>query len=773
MSSLLKLFILRTSQLGFQNLSLHDLNLSLQNLGCQNLSRQNLSRRSLNLQSKQSGPNQSGPNQGVSFQGVSYIAIALILGSTALSAQATPLPPDSPEPSSSKATTPLKTKPKLTEALVSASSLGIPVPVSSQSVQPVVVSSALPLPLPLPYVIPQAPSQPSFASGQPNFQPRSLSQSPTTQVAQTQPLLTPSQPPSGSGSLPPAPLTNPYQQNPYQQNPYSNPGLMPSAGYAPSYGQPYPMQQGYPQPQGYVYTMPQAPVNYYSQPVPYGYPAPQPMGYGMPSPGAYYPQPYAPQPLQPYASQPQGYAQPYMPPQGYAQPYAQQQPYRMQPYAPQPYAQQPFGMPGYGMPYGASGYGMPAYGMQAPYPNYAMPAYVSPMQAVTVLPPVAAPVTVRQFAPNFSAAPMVPMMTAEAPLRSPVDKEGFLVEAGKAQQLQNQNRPLFRTTALTKPSLILQGAYVYQGGESSARARLQGLYPLSSRVLFGATLDLSTGSFSDTPSSGFNINELYIATSLPEIPNLRFVLGQLDLTSYFDRNSFAKDGTTHFFNPIFQTNPALAEAGIGSRPAALVNWSLTDNIEIKGAAFSSSRSIGDFALNGFAGEVGVRFGNAIIRGTYVTGRADENGGGFKEASSIARGGGLFGVLKGDREESFGVNAEVFIPRLKMGLFGRYGRYNNLDMKEGGDMASVGLSFLDVFAPDDRLGLAYGQGLSNDARRVSAGSQRPDALEIFYDFKFMPNLRMGFSLQERNNFSEIVAGFRVKTEFDVLPRGGDR
>jgi len=427
-------------------------------------------------------------------------------------------------------------------------------------------------------------------------------------------------------------------------------------------------------------------------------------------------------------------------------------------------------MPAYGMPNNAPGYG-------AQY--YAMPVY--PMPGVMVLPPVAAPVNVRSIAPQLGAAPIgypgapiypgAPMMSANTPLRSPIEKEGFLVGPGRAQQLQAPNRSLFRTTALTKPSLTLQGAYVYQAGDSSARARIQGVYPLSPRVLFGATIDLSTGtSFTDTPTSGLNINELYLATSLPEIPNLRFALGQLDLTSYFDRNSFAKDGTTHFFNPIFQTNPALSEVGIGSRPAALANWSLTDNIEVKGVAFSSARSIGDFALNGFAGEVGFRYGNAIVRGTYATGRADENGGGFREASQIARGGGRFGVLKGDREESFGVNAEVFIPRLKMGIFGRYGRYNNLDMKEGGDTASVGVSFLDVFAPDDRIGLAYGQGLSNDARRVSAGLTRPDALELFYDFRFLPNLRMGFSIQERNSFSEIVAGFRVKTEFDVMPKG---
>ena len=438
--------------------------------------------------------------------------------------------------------------------------------------------------------------------------------------------------------------------------------------------------------------------------------------------------------------------------------------------------QQPLG---YATPYNnyaAPSYANPGIANSNAYANpyAAMPVYIQPTPPIVVLPPVAAPMTVRSMNPNYSAAPLgyptAPGYLVQQPLKTPVDKEGFLIGPGKAQQLQTQNRPLFRSTALTKPSVILQGAYVYQGGDSSARARVQALYPLSSRVLFGATVDLSTGnSFTDTPNAGLNINELYLSTALPEIPNLRFTIGQMDLTSYFDRNSFAKDGTTHFFNPIFQTNPALAAVGIGSRPGLLVNWSLTDNIEIKGATFSSSRSIGDFALNGFAGEVGFRYGNAIVRGTYATGRESSSLDGFKESGSVPRGGGRFGQLKGDREEAFGVNAEVFIPKLKMGVFGRYGRYNNLDMGEGGDTASVGVSFLDIFAPDDRLGIAYGQGLSNDARRVSAGGKRADALEVFYDFKLMNNLRMGFSLQERNSFSELVAGFRVKTEFDLTPR----
>jgi hypothetical protein len=289
--------------------------------------------------------------------------------------------------------------------------------------------------------------------------------------------------------------------------------------------------------------------------------------------------------------------------------------------------------------------------------------------------------------------------------------------------------------------------------------------------LFGTSIDLSTGKgFSDTPNTGVNINELFFATSLAEIPNLRFAVGQLDLTSYFDRNSFAKDGATHFFNSTFQTNPALSAAGIGSRPGLLVNWSLSDNLEAKAAAFSSARGLSDFALNGFAGELGLRYGNAILRGTYVTGREANNGNVFDGAGTIPRGGGRFGILPDDRESAFGVNGEVFIPKLKMGLFARYGRYNNLDADQGADTYGAGLTFLDVFSADDRLGLAYGSALSNETLRRSVGLPKRDTLELFYDFRFLPNLRLGVSLQQRNDFSEIVAGVRVKTEFDITPKG---
>ncbi|MCP2729083.1 hypothetical protein [Limnofasciculus baicalensis] len=324
-----------------------------------------------------------------------------------------------------------------------------------------------------------------------------------------------------------------------------------------------------------------------------------------------------------------------------------------------------------------------------------------------------------------------------------------------------------RSTSLRQPSLTAQGSFITQGGSSVGRARLSGKYPLSPQAIFGATLDVTSeaSGLSDSPGDGININELYFATApFADIPNLRFVLGQLDLTSYFDRNSFAKDGVTHFFNSAFQTNPALNAAGIASHPGVLVNWTLNDNIEAKAAAFSSSNALSDFSLDGFAGEIGVRQGNAIVRATYSTGRDGSAKTSFQEAFSIDRGDGTFGLDGKDREESYGINGEVFIPEWNMGVFGRYGKYINRELDESALTYNIGVSFVDVFTKDDRLGLAYGQQLSNNQ-----GQEKPDVLELFYDFRLLPNMRIGFTLQQHNGLSETDVGVRVKTDFDVIPR----
>jgi hypothetical protein len=321
------------------------------------------------------------------------------------------------------------------------------------------------------------------------------------------------------------------------------------------------------------------------------------------------------------------------------------------------------------------------------------------------------------------------------------------------------------------PTLRLQGAYVLED-DSSARARLIGIYPFSPNALVGGTLDLTTGGdFANAPGDAVQLqfNELYFTGSLPSMPNLRMTAGLIDLTSYFDRNSFAKNVETHFFNSVFQTNPALASAGIGSRPGVLFNWDITDNFQARAAAFSSHRNLGDFALDAYAGELAFRAGNAIVRGTFASNRDAGRNNGFKEIYGLPRDRGDFGIRSGDRENAYGINAEYFIPEIKMGLFGRYGRYENTSIDRGGDTYSLGLNFLDLFMKDDRLGFGYGRDLSNNDLRRATRAKVPDVWELFYDFLISPNLRGGVTLQARDQFSDFVAGFRVKTEFDLLGR----
>ena len=570
-----------------------------------------------------------------------------------------------------------------------------------------------------------------------------------------QPLPVPATPiPSNSSNTTLGQLPNlPQPISPVPMNPTGFPassnGYNPMVGQSPYYQQPMilvPMM-GAPSPGGVNNFNPipgQSP--YVPQMVPVSAPLNVGIGNGynpMAGQSPYYPQtvPALPAPLTPNPVGVNGY-----------NPIPGQSPYYPQtvPISPAP------------NPVGVNGYN-PMAG-QSPYYPQTVPALPAPLTQNPALGQT--PV----FPQSTPPVPYAPNPTLTPPPPTPITPPAPTLTTPPAPTQQPSS---LRSSALTAPYLGFQGTYINQGDESAARARLSGLYPLSPRVQFGGSLDLITGDniFSDSRGQGLNINELYVsAAPFAELPNLRLVAGQLDLTSYFDRNSFAKDGATHFFNSVFQTNPALSATGISSRPGVLVNWTVTDNIEAKAAVFSSSRSLGDFSLDGFAGEIGFRYGNGIIRGTYATARDAGSRDSFQELFQVDRGDGRTGPLRADREEAYGVNAEYFFPDLKMGIFGRYGRYENQALNLGGNTYSFGISFLDLFLKDDRLGLAYGRGLSNEQLRREFKDSLPDVLELFYDVRIFPNLRLGVTLQERNGFSELYGGFRVKTEFDITPKG---
>ncbi len=563
-------------------------------------------------------------------------------------------------------------------------------------------------------------------------------------------------------------IAQPYPQypQPYQVQPYAHPGY--AAGYPQqaSPAQNYPAQnyavQPYPQP-GYGYPRPGVTTAVQLPP--------------LPSPGSAAPRSQVPYPPSQYnaavynnGNYSPGYAQGNPAPANYGQPYANS---------------------GYGQPNSIGGRSElpPPPSLSVGDTAFALPAPPQGLSNATsaVVPPHALSEINLNRLPEIPPNPSPLEVPNQAPVAAdslptgiggPLDFEAPTLELPPPplQPRQEVNLPVgqpsptFRSTALGQPDSRLQAVFLSQGSDSAARARLSGSYPLTPNILFGASLDVASGEgFTDT-TNGFSVNEAFASTSLAQLPNLRIVAGQMDLTSYFDRNSFSKDSATHFFNPVFQTNPALSAVGLGSRPGVLANWSATDNLDLKVAAYSSSGEIGEFALDGFAGEVGFRQGNAIVRATYASGRDDGSRDSFQEIFNISRGNGRSGVQKGDREEAYGINGEVFLPNLNAGIFGRYGRYENRDLGESGDSYSLGLSFLDVFSDEDRLGLAFGRNISNDDLRRRFNEDTPNVLELFYDFRFLPNLRMGFTIQERDSFSELAAGFRLKAEFDTLPAG---
>lgn len=364
--------------------------------------------------------------------------------------------------------------------------------------------------------------------------------------------------------------------------------------------------------------------------------------------------------------------------------------------------------------------------------------------------------------PEVSAAPALAIArnaAAEPPEAGNAAALAQVSDESEAAQIPPSDSPI----ADYQPLLEFQAATVFQDDELSGRLRATALYALNEQVLFGATVDLVGGdAFVDSADEGLSLNELYVAAApFYNEPNLRFVGGLIDLTGYFDRNSFAKDVVTHFFHPVFQTNPALSAAGIASRPGLLVNWSATDQLEVKAAAFSSSRDWGELAVDGFAAEAGFRTGNLIVRGTFATDRDAGDDTGFDEIFQIQRGDGGFGPRDDDREIAYGLNAEYFIDAINLGLFGRYGWYENQDVDRSGITFSFGANALDVFLSGDRLGLGYGQQLSNSDLR---SGKTPDVWEVFYDAPVYSQVRIGVSLQSRDEFSDTGLGLRVRADW---------
>jgi len=286
-------------------------------------------------------------------------------------------------------------------------------------------------------------------------------------------------------------------------------------------------------------------------------------------------------------------------------------------------------------------------------------------------------------------------------------------------------------------------------------------YTLGSNTILGLDMDFIAGSLFGP--GGVDVRQLFIAQSIPGFENLRFLAGKLDLTAAFDRNSFAKDNLTHFFNFNFGTNPALVAGGLGAKPAFLADWLITDNFSVKLAPFAS-QFVGDlFQFDSLAGEVAVRFEeNYVARFTFVTGR-DTGISTFRENDRLFR-----PILPGDRVTAFGFNGEAFFPEIRLGAFFRYGYYRSEVTQVDADFFSLGVNLLDIFRAGDRLGVGYARALSN-ANLLLPGENTPDVVEVFYDLNVRERLRVGISAQAQDGFSRGVFGVRARLDFPIVPR----
>ncbi|MEN9240421.1 MAG: hypothetical protein Q6J68_06645 [Thermostichales cyanobacterium SZTDM-1c_bins_54] len=385
-----------------------------------------------------------------------------------------------------------------------------------------------------------------------------------------------------------------------------------------------------------------------------------------------------------------------------------------------------------------------------PLPGGAVPLNLQlPTPAATPLPSPPPPIPPPPIPSLEPAPPPLPILTPPAP---------DLSISQSAQDLQVQAPPP------PPPQLSLDaqvGLKVTSDQGVAGRLGTVTRYTLGSNTILGLDVDIIGGSLFGP--SGIDVKQLFIAQSIPGLENLRFLAGKLDLTAAFDRNSFAKDNLTHFFNFNFGTNPALVAGGLGAKPAFLVDWLVTDDLAVKVAPFAS-QFVGDvFQFDSLAGEVAFRFQeNYVTRLTFVTGR-DTGVSTFRENDRLLR-----PVIPGDRVTAFGLNGEAFFPEIRLGAFFRYGYYRSEVTGVDADHFSLGVNLLDLFRPQDRLGIGYARALSN-YNFLLPGERTPDVLEVFYDLKVRDNIRVGFSAQAQDGFSRGVFGVRTKIDFPLLPR----
>lgn len=223
---------------------------------------------------------------------------------------------------------------------------------------------------------------------------------------------------------------------------------------------------------------------------------------------------------------------------------------------------------------------------------------------------------------------------------------------------------------------------------------------------------------------------------------LDVILGKLDPTNYFDRNTFANDETTQFLNGALVNNPMLKQPPNG--PGLVTRW-------------DAGRDVG-FSLGAHAPN---DLGEDLLGGPYVIGEIDYHSARLIDGNY--RLWGRVGTLPEDsRRQMWGAGVsldQLLTPRL--GVFGRAGFSQTEGVSLTSYAASTGIRLTSPLfgRPKDRLGVGY------SFQREAAGDEH--LAEIYYNLFLTDRLSVSGDVQWLFSGPDQVTG---KTNRDVIIPG---
>lgn len=266
--------------------------------------------------------------------------------------------------------------------------------------------------------------------------------------------------------------------------------------------------------------------------------------------------------------------------------------------------------------------------------------------------------------------------------------------------------------------------------------------------LFNSPNGNTTGTNNDIEgfnSSQLNLNEARYEHLLLN-DTLMVVLGQMDITSYFDENNFANDETMHYLAQQFDNNSA-------------IEWGGSENFFGPGLVLlaSPTKSL-DFSLGWFEGDGDY---NEMFRNPFLIGQATLKTkiGGFKgnyrlyawsrmtphckSASDSAIFTNCDSELEStgehikikDSNTGFGLSLDQQISE-SIGLWARFG-YQDPDVSQFDKAVSIGSVISKLIGrPDDKLGIAYGAVFPSNTFENSTGrSDIEHYAEVYYKYVF--------------------------------------